>query len=76
MDSYETNTTVGQHGDIHLAGVPFAPGSQVDVTVSPKTIIAEQDAVANLLAALSRAHNAKSVGPLNRDSLYDRNGIH
>jgi hypothetical protein len=36
MDAYETSTTVEPQGDIRLVGVPFAPGTEVEVTVSPK----------------------------------------
>ena len=36
MSDYETFTTVGGHGEIHLVGVPFQPGTEVDVVVSPK----------------------------------------
>ncbi len=36
MNSYETSATVEHQGQIHLAGVPFAPGTEVEVTISPK----------------------------------------
>jgi len=36
MNTYETSATVQAQGDIRLVGVPFAPGTEVDVTVSPK----------------------------------------
>ena len=36
MNAYETSTTVGGQGEIHLADVPFQPGTEVEVTVSPK----------------------------------------
>jgi hypothetical protein len=36
MKTYETFTTVEPQGDIHVAGVPFAPGTEVEVTISPK----------------------------------------
>jgi hypothetical protein len=36
MNLYETSATVGQEGQIRLAGVPFAPGTEVEVSVSPK----------------------------------------
>jgi hypothetical protein len=36
MNSYETSATVEHQGHIHVARVPFAPGTEVDVTISPK----------------------------------------
>ena len=35
MNTYETSATVDVEGQIHLAGVPFAPGTQVEVTIVP-----------------------------------------
>jgi hypothetical protein len=36
MKAYETSTTVEPQGDIRVVGVPFAPGTEVEVTISPK----------------------------------------
>jgi len=36
MTTYETSATVEEQGRAHLAGVPFAPGTKVEVTISPK----------------------------------------
>ena len=36
MKAFETSTTVQPHGDIRVVGVPFAPGTEVEVTISPK----------------------------------------
>jgi hypothetical protein len=33
--AYETAATVGGQGEIHLTGMPFAPGTKVAVTVNP-----------------------------------------
>jgi hypothetical protein len=35
MNPFETTATVQDQGQLHLAGVPFAPGTQVEVTVVP-----------------------------------------
>jgi hypothetical protein len=80
MSAFETTSTVGSQGEIHLANVPFQPGTPVDVVVSSK----EADAIGSdgghrltaLLAALDHAHNQAPVGSLRRDELYDRNGLH
>jgi|tagenome__1003787_1003787.scaffolds.fasta_scaffold20630032_4 hypothetical protein len=36
MKAYETNSIVESHGAIRLVGVPFAPGTEVQVTICPK----------------------------------------
>ncbi len=36
MKAYETSATVDAQGQLRLSGVPFAPGTQVEVTISPK----------------------------------------
>jgi hypothetical protein len=78
MSTYETSTTVGGHGEIHVAGVPFQPGTEVEVVISPKTTDTPPrsdagDRVGPLLAALDRARNVEPIGSLRRDELYDRN---
>jgi hypothetical protein len=78
MSDYETSTTVGGQGEIHLVGLPFQPGTQVEVIVSPKN--GQQPAtdahrLATLLSALDAARNTEPVGPLKRDELYDRDTL-
>ncbi|HEX5470618.1 MAG TPA: hypothetical protein VFW73_01970 [Lacipirellulaceae bacterium] len=36
MESYETFATVEPQGDVRVAGVPFAPGTEVEVTIHPR----------------------------------------
>jgi hypothetical protein len=36
MQSYETSTRVEEQGQVRVAGVPFAPGTEVEVTINPK----------------------------------------
>jgi hypothetical protein len=36
MKTYETSATVEDQGQVRVGGVPFAPGTEVDVTISPK----------------------------------------
>jgi hypothetical protein len=36
MNTYETTTTVEDHGQVRVAGVPFAPGTEVEVTIRAK----------------------------------------
>jgi hypothetical protein len=42
MRTYETSATVEEQGQVRVAGVPFAPGTEVDVTISPKRRSAEE----------------------------------
>jgi hypothetical protein len=77
MNHYETSTTVGGQGDIHLTGLPFTPGAEVQIVVSPMPVAPSgSDRVAELLTALDRAHNTQPIGHLRREELYDRNGLH
>ena len=71
MSTYETSTTVGGQGEIHVAGVPFLPGTEVEVTTSPKATDASPsleigDRVGPLLAALDHARNIEPVRSLRR----------
>jgi len=36
MKAFEASATVQPQGDIRVPGVPFAPGTEVEVTISPK----------------------------------------
>jgi hypothetical protein len=36
MRGYETQATVQGHGEVHVAGVPFAAGTEVEVMISPR----------------------------------------
>jgi len=78
MKTYETSATVEEQGRVLVAGVPFAPGTQVEVTITPiqngagPASAAEQGRAQRLLAALDKARNSESVGPLRRAELYDR----
>lgn len=78
MSSYETTATVQEHGQVHLADVPFAPGTEVAVTIKPAhdgghaTGATETDRAALLFAALDKARNTEPIGPLRREELYDR----
>jgi hypothetical protein len=80
MNAYETSTTVGGQGDIHLAGVPFQPGTEVEIIICPKTVSASPPSTADerilaLMAALDHAHNVEPIGSLRRDDLYDRDNV-
>lgn len=70
--------TLEDHGQVRVAGVPFAPGTAVEVIIRPAqngghaTAAAATDRAARLCAALDKARNTEPVGPLRREELYDR----
>ena len=35
MTTYETSAMVEAEGEVRVVGVPFAPGTEVEVTISP-----------------------------------------
>ena len=82
MQIFETSATVEDQGRVRVAGVPFEPGTRVEVTITPiqngtgLSSAAEPQQVARLLAALDMARNTETVGPLRRDELYDREILH
>jgi hypothetical protein len=85
MSTYETCATVEEQGRVLLAGVPFAPGTGVEVTIREKVTPDVNRSLANVeaarvrmrdLFARVRARNMESVGPLRREELYDRKVLH
>ena len=82
MQAYETSATVEPNGQVHLDGVPFAPGTPVEVIISPKrngAAMPDTEAahrIARLFAALDKARNVHSLAGLKREELYDRNVLH
>ncbi len=78
MSSYETTATVEAQGQIRVVGLPFAPGTEVGVTIIPIENGAGLPAappagrVERLLAALDKGRNAEPIGAFSRGELYDR----
>jgi hypothetical protein len=81
MSTYETSATVEEQGRIVVAGVPFVPGTEVEVIIREKVAADGGDPPANVetsrlhmreLFARGRARNTEPVGPLRREELYDR----
>jgi hypothetical protein len=46
MPTFETTATVEREGQVLVSGVPFRPGTEVEVTISPKRHSAEGFAAA------------------------------
>jgi hypothetical protein len=42
MGIYETSATVEDQGQVRVAGVPFAPRTEVEITIAPKRRSAEE----------------------------------
>lgn len=77
MKTFETSATVEDQGRVLLAGLPFAPGTTVEVTIREKAVaeparFAESVASVRALFTQVRAKNTESIGPLRREELYDR----
>ena len=81
MQIFETSATVEQQGQLRVAGVPFAPGTEVEVVVREKVTPAaskpppsEEEGCVCLkdLFAGIKARNTESVGALRREELYVR----
>ncbi len=73
MNPYETFSTVDNHGEIHLTGIPFTPGTRVEVILNPEpTDQTDSSHVDELLAALDRGRNVMPVGTLRCEEIYDR----
>lgn len=79
--TFETTATVLDHGQVHLGGVPFEPGTEVEVMIRAKappeaegTPSSPGGARVSLKDVFARvqARNTEPVGPLRREELYDR----
>ena len=86
MKAFETSATVEAQGQLRLSGVPFAPGTQVEVTISPKVppagevtreddeaLTAARDCMRELFQTVRGFRNSPRIG---REELYDRGRVH
>lgn len=82
MTSYETSATVQEQGRVLVAGVPFAPGTEVEITISPKqqsengvtpprdeTLAAARDRMRELFRTVKGFRNSPRIP---REELYER----
>ncbi len=86
MSTYETSATVEEHGRLLVAGVPFAPGTEVEVSISPKLQSVGQMAAPddeNLTAARDRMRELfqttkgfRNSPRIPREELYERGSLH
>ena len=63
MKAFETTSTVEDRGQVRISGVPFEPGTEVEVTISPRRRAAEEFAAAwqQLCAELRRRPGLQNV---------------
>lgn len=86
MAAYETSAKVQAEGEVRVGGVPFAPGTEVEVTISPKLRSNETSAqVADEALTAARARMQELFGAIRgfrmgpkipRESLHERGSLH
>jgi len=86
MSSFETSGTVEEHGRVLIAGVPFAPGTEVDITISPKVRSADEVKYMDDEALAGARRRMRELFPtikgfrnsprIARDELYERGRVH
>jgi hypothetical protein len=79
MKTYETSAIVEEQGQVRVTGVPFTPGTVVEVIINPiesgvgPPTAQVSDRAERLLASLDKARNVEPIGVLARGEIYDRN---
>lgn len=81
MKTYETFATVEDQGRVSLTGVPFAPGTEVEITISARgalpqgngssdaALAAARDRMRALFGTIKGFRNSPRIG---REDLYER----
>jgi hypothetical protein len=84
MTSYATSATVQAQGEVHVAGVPFAPGTEVEITISPRqadgdklpgvdsNIAAARDQMRELFQTIKGFRNSPKIP---REELHGRGSL-
>lgn len=86
MNTYETSATVEDQGQVHVAGVPFAPGTEVAITISPKrrsdqkltppdeeALAASRERMRALFGTIKGFRNSPRIP---REELHERGRVH
>jgi hypothetical protein len=86
MTKYETSAMVQAEGEVRVRGVPFAPGTEVEVSISPK--VQSNGASAHVddealtaararMRELFRTIKGFRMGPkIPREELHERGSLH
>jgi hypothetical protein len=77
MNIFETSATVEEQGRVQLVGVPFAPGTEVEVTISAKrredaAMAAARERMRELFRTIKGFRNSPRIP---REELYDRGSL-
>jgi hypothetical protein len=85
MKTYETSATVEDQGQILVTGVPFAPGTEVEIAISPKmqsakevissddgVVAAARERMRELFSTIKGFRNSPRIP---REELYDRGRV-
>jgi len=85
MNFYETSATVQDQGQVLVVGVPFAPGTEVEVTITPKgrpeeggthpddtALAASRDRMRELFRTIKGFRNSPRIP---REELYERGRV-
>jgi hypothetical protein len=84
MNTYETSATVEDQGRVLVAGVPFAAGTRVDVTLTPvgseaevtdqdnAVLAASRDRMRELFRTIKGFRNSPRIP---REELYERGSL-
>lgn len=85
MKSYEASATVQECGHVHVAGVPFAPGTEVEITISPKAgsqdsiNVADETQLASARARMQELFRSvkgfRMAPKIPREELYERGSL-
>ncbi len=81
MDTFETSAVVQDQGQVLVAGVPFAPGTEVEITISVK--LASTPSAEEVLTAsrarmrdlFSTVHGFRNSPRIPREELYERGSL-
>ena len=68
MNTYATSATVEARGEVRVAGVPFEPGTEVEVTITPKA----PPAVGLCFDGIVLVHQGVGTGPPVQDVRDER----
>jgi hypothetical protein len=83
MNTFETFATVEDQGRVQVIGVPFAAGTQVEVTISPKLSPGDASDTRDQTLTAARARmqelfrtvkGFRMAPKIPREELYDRRG--
>jgi len=85
MNAYETTATVEDHGQVCVAGVPFEPGTEVEVIISPKARSTDDTARSDeeawsaarqrMRELLGTAKGFRNSPRIPREELYERGRV-